>query len=130
MQEVDQARLASAGRDEGRASPEGCADHGGQCGSECAQHHSPAGGAPGKASSLLLQASRPISRGSLLDDSVAAQHRLEIGICAVERPNGEEILQVTLQFYYTHTSLWLKPPWEDATAVGHITLILGLAACP
>ena len=36
----------------------------------------------------------PVSRGSLLDGSVAAAHRLEIGICATDRGNGEEILQV------------------------------------
>lgn len=77
----------------------GCADHGGRCGSGCAQHHNPARGAPGSMASSLGQAARAVSRGSLLDGSVAAQHRLEIGICAVERPDGEEFLQVSFQFY-------------------------------
>ena len=98
MQGVDRARLASAGGDEGGPRSGGCADHGGRCGLECAQ--GPANAAPGNASSHLPQASRPISRGSLLDNSVAAQHRLEIGICALERPGGEEILQVSFQLYF------------------------------
>lgn len=75
----------------------GGADHGGQCGSDCAEE--PADAAPTKPSSLL-QANRPVSRGSLLDESAAAQHRMEIGICAVERQDGEAILQVSPHVRY------------------------------
>jgi hypothetical protein len=39
----------------------------------------------------------PISRGSLLSSDTAAAHRLEIGICAAERDDGEEILRVRQQ---------------------------------
>ncbi len=93
---------AGAGGDEEGFRSEGCAAHGGQCGSECTQHHSPADAAHARAISSLLQASRPISRGSLLGGSVAAQHRLEIGICALERPGGEEILQVSFLLYFIY----------------------------
>ena len=85
------ACISAAGEEEGSVRSEGCADHDGQGSPDRAGAHATA--EPSKPSSLQ-QACRPISRGSLLDGSIAAQHRLEIGICAVERPDGEEILQV------------------------------------
>ena len=47
---------------------------------------------------LLLRISKHTrmegQQGSLLSRDVAAAHRLEIGICAVERDDGEKILSV------------------------------------
>ena len=124
-QGVDRAHLASAGGDEGGPRSGGCADHGGRCGSECAPE--PAEAAPGRASGEVLQASRPISRGSLLDSSVAAQHRLEIGICAVERPDGEEILQVCIPDAATPLA---EAALGGAEAVSRTLLILGSVRTP
>ena len=60
---------------------------------------SPHGGHGGNAAErAMLRRGMPVSRGSLLDGTIAAAHRLEIGICAVERDGGEEILRV----WWTH----------------------------
>ena len=58
------------------------------------QHADENGGAGAAARAM------PISRGSLLSRDVAAAHRLEIGICAVGRDDGEEILRVSQQGVY------------------------------